>query len=212
MTRSSRRISWKKDKVFSIKLRNGHYALLQMLSSSGRIAVFDHFRKMNEWNDVRLTANNVLFTGVLMDSVLKRSVLAVHKDVGPAERIEYSETRISIGHELRRVKVWEGTEDEREFLMMGEGNNKLRRYHRENDELCEEYIPLSLDDYDRYKDVELTNVYDYPTFNERLFLCELFGRNVDPLKEIAFSRPLPLEYRTYIDIIAGDIPLGELGY
>ena len=59
---------------------------------------------------------------------------------------------------------------------------------------------------------ELTNLYDYATFNERLLLCELFGRNVDPLREIAFNRPIPLEYRTYIDLIGGKTVLKELGY
>lgn len=207
-----RRIAWKAGRVFSIKLRNGHYALLQMLSTSGRVAVFDCFRKVDEWSGVRLTKRNALFTGVLLDDVLKRSVVAVHKDVAPVEGVKYSEVMISVGDEFRRVKVWEGTKDEREFLMMGEGNNALCRYFRENGEPREEYIPIALNDYDKYKNLELTNLYGYPSFNERLYLCELFGRNVDPLKEIAFNRPLPREYRTYIDIIAGKTRLSELGY
>jgi hypothetical protein len=36
--------------------------------------------------------------------------------------------------------------------------------------------------------------------NERLYLCHLLGKNVDPDKDILFNRPLRDEYRTYIDI------------
>lgn len=212
MTTNRRRIAWKEDRLFSIKLRNGHYALLQMFPSKGQVAVFDCFHEADEWTGVRLAADNVLFTGILLNSVLVRSVVKVHKDISPVEDLDYREVTIHIGGGFRRLKVWEGTEDEREFLMMGEGNNRLCRYFRENDDPREEYTPISLDDYEKYKYLELTNLYDYPTLNERLYLCELFGRNVDPLKEIAFNRPLPREYRTYIDIIAGKIPLSELGY
>ena len=169
MTPSSRPLTWKADRVFSIKLRNGHYALLQMLSTTGRIAVFDCFREVDEWNGVRLTKDNVLFTGVLLDSVLARSVVAIHKYVAALEEVEYSDTRVSLGGGFRVLKVWAGTENERELLMMGEGNLKVCRYFRQNDEPREETIPIALDDYERYKTVELTNLCDYPSFNERIY-------------------------------------------
>jgi len=206
MTRSSKRIAWIQDRLFSLKLRNGHYALLQMLTPTGQVVVFNCFHDVDEW-DVRLTADNVLLIGVLLDSVLIRSNIAVHKDVEPVVGLKYPEDRIYVGDGFRTVRVWQGTEDEREFLMMGDCKNSLYRVRRENNQIHEECTPIDLDDFEKCKDVELTNLYDYPSFNERLFLCELFGRNVDPLKEIAFNRPLPREYRTYIDIIAGRIRL-----
>jgi hypothetical protein len=212
MTKSRKWIPWKKDRLFSIKLRNGHYALLQMLATKGNIAALNCFREADEWSGVRLTADKVLFIGVMLRSVTNRSVIAIHNDIVPVPNLEYPEEQIHIGNDFRTVTLWDGTEDERSFLMMGEGENSLRRIHRENGQPREEYTPISNNDFDLYKDLELTGLYDYPEFNERMFLCELFGRNVDPLKEIAFNRPVPLEYRTYIDIIAGKIPLRELGY
>ena len=206
------RIIWKKDSLFSIRLRNGHYALLQMLSIGGQVAVFNCFQETDKWSDVRLSADKVLFTGTILRSITSRSVTAIHKDVVPVANLKCSEERISIGDGFRYVTVWKGTDDERTFLMMGVGENRLRRTDYENDRYREEYTPIAIEDFELYEDVELTGLYDYPEFNERLLLCELFGRNVDPLKEIAFNRSLPLEYRTYIDIISGKVRLSELGY
>ena len=47
---------------------------------------------------------------------------------------------------------------------------------------------------------ELTNVRIYAEFNERLYLCYKFGKNVDPMKDLVFNRPIPIEYKEYIDI------------
>ena len=49
---------------------------------------------------------------------------------------------------------------------------------------------------------ELTNVRIYAEFNERLYLCYKFGKNVDPMKDLVFNRPIPIEYKEYIDIIS----------
>ena len=49
---------------------------------------------------------------------------------------------------------------------------------------------------------ELTDVRIYPEFNERLYLCYKLGKNVDPLKDLVFNRPIPLDYKEYIDIIS----------
>ena len=46
----------------------------------------------------------------------------------------------------------------------------------------------------------------------RLALCSVASQNVDPLKELAFDRSIPLEYRTYVDIIAGKVSVSSLGY
>lgn len=49
---------------------------------------------------------------------------------------------------------------------------------------------------------ELTNVRIYAELNERLYLCYKMKRNVDPLKELTFDLPIPLEYKEYINIIS----------
>ena len=42
----------------------------------------------------------------------------------------------------------------------------------------------------------------FTKFNERLYLCYKFGKNVDPMKDLVFNRPIPIEYKEYIDIIS----------
>lgn len=201
----------KENRILSIRLRNGHYALLQMLQK-GQVAVFNCFRSVDEWSDLQLSKESVLFTCILLRSVLARSAVTIHKDVSPVPGLTYSEERIDIGDGFREVTVWEGTEDERTFLMMGVGKNCVRRIDQAGVQIREHLTPIALADYQRVAHLELTNLCDYPTFNERLYLCELLGRNIDPLKEIAFSRPLDRACRVYVDIIAGKTRLSELGY
>lgn len=52
----------------------------------------------------------------------------------------------------------------------------------------------------------------YPEFLERLKLCSEKKANFDPMKEIAFQRPLGPECITYVDIIGGRARLDEIGY
>jgi hypothetical protein len=136
-------------------------------------------------------------------------VVHVQKNIEPVESVEFPETNIDIGGSSRKLTLWKGTADERSFLMMGEGKNSLREI---KGRYLEDYTPIALRDYRAYADVELTNLRDYPEFNERLYLCSLKQKNFDPLKELAFNRPLGLECKTYIDIIAGKTRISGLGY
>lgn len=205
-------IRWRNGQLFSMQLRDGSYALLQMLAKKRQVAVLNCFSKEDNWTDIELDSSDVLFVTTLLRSVLKRSVLNIHKDIQPIKDIEIPQFRISIGSEFRTVVLWPGTEDERRVLTMGKGNNKLYRVICEGETIREEVTPISVDDYDKYVDLELTNLSDYPSFNERLYLCCLLGKKIDPLKEMAFNRSLSKESRTYIDIIGGKTPLAELGY
>ena len=45
-----------------------------------------------------------------------------------------------------------------------------------------------------------------------LYLCYKLKKNVDPEKDIMFRQQIPLEYKTYLDIISGVVPLSDLGY
>ena len=47
---------------------------------------------------------------------------------------------------------------------------------------------------------------------KRLYLCYKLKKNVDPEKDIMFRQQIPLEYKTYLDIISGVVPLSDLGY
>ena len=57
--------------------------------------------------------------------------------------------------------------------------------------------------FDIKNDVYITsNMAMLYEFNERLYLCYKFGKNVDPMKDLVFNRPIPIEYKEYIDIIS----------
>lgn len=212
MTISKNNVRWKKDRIISIKLRNGHYALLQMISKPGFVAAFNIFRDKDQWGDVTLTKQNVLFTCGLVKNTLSRSEVYVHDEVEPVNDLEYEETRIHSGSGFREITLWGGTEHERTFLIMGQGDNTLREIIKINGHIEEKYTPIALNDYERYKNVEMVSLCGYPNLNERLYCCEVMGRNIDPIKELSFNRPLDACCRVYIDVIAGKIPLSELGY
>lgn len=44
----------------------------------------------------------------------------------------------------------------------------------------------------------------FPYTNERLYLCSLYNKSVDPYKDLIFNRSLPDNYRLAVEIISGD--------
>jgi hypothetical protein len=64
-----------------------------------------------------------------------------------------------------------------------------------------ESIPLSdAATIDRH---ELTNIRVFPELNERLYLCFCAGKNVAPLRDLYFDRPMSDDYMPYVELIAG---------
>ncbi len=208
---NKRRISWKKDRIFSLELKQGYYALLQMMGGNGHVAVFSCFRKDQDWGEIQLGPENVLFYCYLLNCVLKRTPVQVHKDISPAQGLEPPKDRID-GGSFRKVRFWEGTPHERELFMLGDPD--LFLVHREFiDGRCvdtSEVLPKS--DYEKVRHLELTNLRCYPEFNERLLLCAKRGENYDPLREVVFDQALEQDAVTYTEIISGVVPLSELGY
>nr|WKN37246.1 hypothetical protein K4G66_00800 [Tunicatimonas sp. TK19036] len=203
-------VKWKKDKVLSIKLRNGKYALFQMLEGKCQIAVFNSFQDQNDWKNTVLTKESVLFyTNIIPKSVLSRSEITVQKTVPPAIDLEFPKFQLNTGHGNRKIKIWKNTPYERELIIMGEGSNLLAEERFENEII---YTSIEVKEYKKYRHLELENIRIYPEFNERLYLCSEMNKNIDPLKELAFDQDLDLRCQTYIDIISGKVRLESLGY
>lgn len=59
-------------------------------------------------------------------------------------------------------------------------------------------------DWPMVENVETMSVEMYPGLNERLYLCSVMGRNVNPELEIYLGRPIPEAYGTYVKILCGD--------
>ena len=56
-------------------------------------------------------------------------------------------------------------------------------------------------DRDRVGHAELMSIEVFPTLNERLYLCFLYGKNINPEQDISLGKPLLDDYETYIEIL-----------
>lgn len=178
-----------------------------------RVAVFDYFRQDDNWGNIKLDFEDVLFSCYVLKRDLKKHTIAFHRDVIPVKGIPKIEWRIITGGPSRSKTFWKGTDDERTLLVDGDSSRlSLVRYYHVDGKGKEENKPINRQDYDQYKHLEVTSLRVYPEFSERLYLCSVYNTNFDPLKEIAFGRPLGLECRTYLDIISGKVLLKKLGY
>src|SRR5579862_495697 len=96
MIPNKRQVRWKKNQVFSLKLRNGSFVLIQMLPERGRVAVFNIFRDEDRWDDVTLMPSDVLFYCIILKSILARSVINTVTHVSGVERLQFPECGIYI--------------------------------------------------------------------------------------------------------------------
>lgn len=67
-------------------------------------------------------------------------------------------------------------------------------------------------DWEKIIGIESMSVEIYPNLNERLYLCCLAKKNVNPALDIELGKEIPDSYKTYVDIITGVVPLKDLGY
>lgn len=209
----NKRFIWQKNIVFSLKQRDGSYALLQMLEHKGQVAVYRHCRKKDEWEDVVLSPDDVYFTCYVLRAFTSRSTIIIHKEIKPIKGLKVSETKIN-ATSLSEMTLWKGTKDERTFIAC-DGKNGIGLHNagrNEKGEIFDEFKPIDITDYDKYKDFQMSGLGDYPEFNERVFLCHKYQKFFDPAKELAFNRPLDLDCRTYIDLISGKVLISKLGY
>jgi hypothetical protein len=195
-------IVWKENNVVSIETREGTFALAQMLKSPF-LMFFNAFRTENEWADIDLDTTPDLFCKAVTRQFLKNSNITM-PTVKPKRAIEYPEYWIQPTGESRFVTCWAGTPDEKKFIIIGQGGSLIERdvstgtYYEVK--TVKPFIPLSDNEtIDRY---ELTSLGVYAELNERLYLCHSLGRKVDPYKDLIFDRPIPLEYKRYIEIIS----------
>ena len=206
-------ISWKVNRLFSLRLKDGRFALLQMLAKRGQVAVFNCFRDSDEWSETELDSSKVLFYSWILRSVLRRSDVSTVDKLACAKDLAYPDHFIDVGSGTRRVVLWHGKKHEREIVIIGEGNNLLRKNkYGVSGKVEHEYAPVARNEYESLRRYELSNLRDYPEFNERLYLCSLFNTNIDPLRDLAFDQDLPEEFSDYIDIISGKVDISNLGY
>lgn len=205
---TSKRFIWRNDKVVSLRLRNGQYTLLQLLEGKWRFAAFDIFRESDEWDDVVLSNERVLFTNIAIRQFFVASEILEQKAVAPASGVHYEEDRISAGDKPTKYRLWENTPHEFELTLIGGGPIQFRRIV----DYQEFFTPIANSEYENYLHIEMKGVQNYPYLNERLMLCSEMGRKADPEKELKFGRELPIEYRPYFEMLAHSDSFAKYGY
>lgn len=204
------KIVWKANQVISIETRNKDedrknniYVLAQMINKA-QLLIFDLYRENNNWGDVNLNEVPILFSTTVTRQFIKNSNI-YKQSIKPLTNFELSKYKIeSLGMGSRHVTVWKGTTNERNVLILGQGGGRLIEEDMSTGNYKTQIIMPSIPETDSetIDKYELTNVRVYAELNERLYLCYKFGKNVDPLKDLIFDRPIPLEYKEYIDIIS----------
>ena len=199
------KVTWKANRVISIETRRKDenrkenvYVLAQMINKA-QLLVYNLFSTDNKWDNIDLSKAPILFCTYVTRQFITNSNVFI-QDIEPLKGYEPPKYQIhTIGALARKVTLWEGTADEKEILILGEGGGKLIEGDI-NGPVIMEQIPFT--DNETIDKYELTNVRIYAEFNERLYLCYKFGKNVDPMKDLVFNRPIPLEYKEYIYIIS----------
>ncbi|MCM1560829.1 MAG: hypothetical protein NC123_15010 [Butyrivibrio sp.] len=203
------KVIWKANQVISIETKckdesrkENIYVLAQMINKS-QLIVFNLFNKDNNWKDIDLNKESVLFCTNVTRQFIANSNVSKQK-IAPIKDYKPSRRRINaLGMGVRYINLWTGTPDERRVMILGEGGGRLIEGDIGDCIEITHRIPYTDDEtIDKY---ELTHIRIYPEFNERLFLCYKMGKNVDPLKDLIFNRPIPLEYKEYIDIISSKV-------
>lgn len=200
-------IRWKENAVISVALRCGRRAVAQMMEDPF-LYFFKCFADAGEPFAVDLARTPTLFCCAVTRQFLRYSDAKKETHVRARTDLCRPERWIDTNDGWREKVVWPGTKHERRVLIMGEEPGGYLTADRE-DFVGEE---IDLDDHETIDAHELTNIWTFPGLNERLYLCDVLGKNVDPLKDLSFDRPLPLEARTFVDIIGSVGDLETWGY
>lgn len=214
------RIHWKENKILSIETRKGVFVLAQMIKAPYIIFFNSFTEEGKKFKDDVLENTPVLFTHAVTRQFLRKSNIETVKHIKPLENYQPPKLWIKEDASSRKVTAWKGTENEKEFITFGENGATLIEKDILKDYETNKSSPgksikhldsknTNINDILEY---ELTSVEVYPNLNERLFLCYLTEKNVDPAKNILFNLEMPLEYKKYVDIVSGTIKLEKLGY
>ena len=181
--KKKRAIPWKSGKIISIRLRNGVYVLAQMVREP-YLVFFNHFKEENSWKGVKDLEP-------LLDYRLPKEWIYSHMGGHPITvSVKGRDRQVAgFGQRLSLVQADKESGQPEDNPLLG---------------LFQAYIlpDIQEQDWERVGQAELISIEVFPTLNERLYLCFLFGKNVNPELDISLGKPLPDEYETYLDILS----------
>ena len=206
--KKKRATPWKSGKVISIRLRNGVYVLAQMVREP-YLVFFNHFKEDNCWKVVTLKEEDILFCKAVTRQFLRYSPVTIVKDLEPL--LDYRLPKEWIYSHMEGHPITVSVKG-RERQLAGFGRRcSLVLADKDSGQpednplmgLFQAYIlpDIQEQDWERVGQAELMSIEVFPTLNERLYLCFLHGKNVNPELDISLGKPLPDDYETYIDIL-----------
>jgi len=198
-------IHWKQDKVLSIETRTGLFVLAQMLEEP-YLAFYNVFQKTQDWEKIDLHTTPILFCTAVAREFLNSSNIVVQKKIKGIYRNDINKYWIHTTNIYRTIKLWEGTKNEIEFLTMGYGGKLIEENPYSQIGFGEQHKiiqnEIDFNDNETIDKYDLDHILFYPCLNERLYLCYKLEKSIDPLKDFAFDRDIPLDYEVYIKLYA----------
>jgi hypothetical protein len=205
------RVVWRPDQVVAIETRTGLFVPAQLLTSP-HLVVYDAFYTEAERAGIEAGGVDLAATPVLLHAAVTRQFLSRGRvtplRLAPTSGHRPPDRRLRATPGSRRVTAWPGTPHELSFIDITDGGGSLVEYDPTAPVGRPETVvvpSVPADDDATIDGHELESVRIYPEFNERLYLCHRLGRNVDPLKDVAFDRELPQQYRTYLALAASTL-------
>ena len=209
-------LKWKDGAVVTLRLRDRSWVLGQLLKSP-YLVFFKAFSDSNDWAETAAERSDVLFFCAVTRQFLKHSPIERAKGVAPRVIDKTPERWIKGFLESSRyVTVWPGKPYERRVLLLGDRpggklvSKDLNASGIQPERVFMPSIPLT--DSATIDAHELDVIWTFPQLNERLLLCKQLSRNVDPLKELTFDRPLPEQCLTFVEILGSHGGLADWGY
>ncbi|MCP4986707.1 MAG: hypothetical protein GY928_11820 [Colwellia sp.] len=194
------KIVWRENKVISIETQKNVFVLAQMLVSP-YLLIFNEFRENDAWEDnLKVETLDVLMTKAVTRQFLKDSNISTHKEIVATLKPKVAKRQIRLNGDAFKVKIFEGTDCEKEIYSIGAGGGSLVEFNPLSKGNYDEKIlinKIDMNDETVINQYETATVEIYPNFNKRLYFCYLEGRNVDPDKELIFKRPLLGIYKSY---------------
>ena len=125
------KVIWRANRVISIETRRKDenrkenvYVLAQMINKA-QLLVFNLFSTDNRWENIDLNEAPILFCTYVTRQFIACSNVYI-QDIVPLKNYEPPKYQIdTLNPVARKVRLWEGTKDEKEIIILGEGGGRL---------------------------------------------------------------------------------------
>jgi len=211
-----RNMKWVENKLFALKLKDTSFVLGLMLRKP-YVLFFNTFSENGIWSEEDiLKAPQLFITAIITKQFFKFSTIQILEYNYDIKKVILPTRWIETDASASIMCVYKGTSKELSFMYIGtqNGGKLIERnlYANVGDsKIIQEKIRINdnetIDQHEIYGVLQL-----FPQLNERLYLCKLLGRNVDPDKDLSFNRDIPAEYETYMKMLAEVGSLHEWGY